>query len=63
MHAKVALKASQVGEAVQGIILIETDDLFNGGTEEHHRRVKWLSQKYKFGRWQSIRCPGGGELG
>ena len=45
---------------VQGLLLIEVDDLFSAGTELHQKRMKELRKKYKMGRWTTTKQTGGG---
>ncbi|CAE8648439.1 unnamed protein product [Polarella glacialis] len=39
---------------LQGLIVVEIDDLFTVGHEEHKARLDQLSKRFKFGRYRSI---------
>ena len=45
---------------VQGLLLIEVDDLCSAGTDLHQKRMKELRKKYKMGRWTTTKQAGGG---
>ena len=42
---------------VEGLVIVEVDDLFTAGAEDHYRRMNQLQQKYTFGKFQFH--PGG----
>ena len=46
--------------SVQGFVLVEVGDGFNGGGDGHSKRMKQIRGKYVMGRWMSTRQPGGG---
>ena len=37
-----------------GIVVVETDDLLNGGAHEHHAAMKALREKFRFGKWSCV---------
>ena len=38
-------------DSLQGVIMLATDDLISGGTQEHWSRMNQLKEKYRFGKW------------
>ena len=38
-------------DVLQGVIMLATDDLISGGTQEHWNRMNQLKGKYRFGKW------------
>lgn len=38
-------------QQLEGLILLATDDLINGGTDQHWALMEVLKSKYKFGKW------------
>ena len=41
-----------IGDALQGVIMLATDDLISGGTKEHWKRMEQLRTQYNFGKWE-----------
>jgi hypothetical protein len=47
-------------EEVQGIILVEVEDLYEAGSERHRALTEKLKQRFRFGKHDSLMTPAGG---
>jgi len=46
-------------EAVKGLVIVEVDDVLDGGDADHKRLIQELTKQFNFGRRASIKKPGG----